>query len=88
MTDQEILDFIEDSHWIFAKTMPGNPHVYALRKNCNEQNFIEFVEHIREFGEEELFEAKMYRCFCIGGRKYWTMGDAIEKTILINRAKK
>ena len=86
MTDEGILDFIEKSNWIFAKTYAKfAPHEYALKKHCDEQKFMEFVRHIREFGKDELFMGRSYRYYDIGGRKYWTMDADVEATILINR---
>jgi hypothetical protein len=87
MTDESILDFIEKSHWIFAKTYAKfAPHEYTLKKNCDEQKFMAFARHIREFGKDETFKGKSYRYFDVAGRKYWTMDSDVEATILINRS--
>ena len=45
--------------WIFAKTRPGNPHEYCLRRRWVGDNgeFAEAVEFIREAGYRSYFEA-------------------------------
>jgi hypothetical protein len=77
---------ITDSNWIFAKTMPENPHYYMLRKECeNDVDFVRFVETIREHGHGYKFKGREYTRLIVGDWYYWTMGSPIEETILINR---
>jgi hypothetical protein len=80
-------NFISSSQWIFAKTMPQNPHWYTLRKNCNDSMFCNAVMFIREQGNQVYFKGKPYIQYTIDGFTYWTMGSPIDQTILINRAK-
>ena len=89
MTDNKFntKEFIEKNNWHFAKTMPQNPHEYCLRRETDETEFEEFVKLIRREGYQELYWGKMYICYNVGQYKYWTMGEPLEKTILINRAK-
>lgn len=91
-------DFIEfannifENKWIFAKTMPHNPHWYTLRKNWNDDKFIAAVLFIRENGYREKYGKSYYTVLDMNGMKYWTMGAPIwykngkPCTILINRA--
>ena len=81
-------DFINNVKWTYAKTMPEWPHEYIVRKNVDEEMFIELVEHIRKFGYEGKYYSKTIIYFDIDGYTYWTMGAPIEDTIIINRAKK
>ena len=39
-------EFIDSSHWTYAKTMPKWPHEYIVRERVDEQLFIELVVHI------------------------------------------
>jgi len=72
--------------WIFAKTMPKNPHYYTLKKSWKfPEAFEESVILIRKYGIEEKFRGWPYICFNFDGYKYWTMGSPINQTILINR---
>lgn len=73
-------------HWIFAKTMPENPHWYTLKKQWgNDNEFIETVKVIRQYGYQEKFRHSWYTMFDINEMKYWTMGAPLDQTILINR---
>jgi hypothetical protein len=83
-------EFVVSSAWIFAKTMPDNPHWYTLRKDANvhSSSFNNAVEYIRNHGETRLFCGRKYIEFDYDGYTYWTMGSPVEETILINRAKK
>ena len=84
----EVHDILEENKWIFAKTMPETPHFYTLRRTwSDEKKFESIVEYIREQGIKEKFEGKEYIYLYLGDFKYWTMGEAVKDTILINRAK-
>lgn len=72
--------------WIFAKTMPENPHWYTLRKEWHDdQAFVSTVEVMRRYGYKERFKGRPYTMLNLNGHKYWTMGAPIPATILINR---
>jgi hypothetical protein len=61
-----------------------------MRKNWN-SNFIsfeQFVQYIRENGEKRMFWRKPYIVLEVGDYIYWTMGSAMNITILINRTNK
>ncbi|MCK9569893.1 hypothetical protein M0R72_13195 [Candidatus Pacearchaeota archaeon] len=79
--------FIASSKWIFAKTMPQNPHWYILRSKCDDAEFVAFVLYIRANGCDVSFKGRPYKCLDVDGWRYWTMGNHISETILINRAK-
>jgi hypothetical protein len=51
----------------------------------NEERFREVVMHIRRHGYREKFHKSWYIRLDIDGWKYWTMGDRLSNTILINR---
>jgi len=84
----EVKQFIEKTKWTYAKTMPAWPHYYIVRDKVNETLFIKLAEYIRKFGYLEHFNNKPYTYFDDGGFKYWTMGNPIEETTIINRARK
>ncbi len=88
--DSQHLDHVrtvlEAAGWVFAKTMPENPHWYTLRKTWSDDAaFVEVVEFIRRHGYREKFKGSRYTVMVIGGHKYWTMGWPIGGTVLINR---
>jgi hypothetical protein len=77
---------LNSAEWIFAKTMPKYPHHYTLRKNWkNDVDFIFVVEFIRENGYIEVWHRRRFVAHDFDGYKFWTMGDTIPNTTLINR---
>ena len=72
--------------------MPQWPHEYTVRRFDDLQQeqviFEEAVVFIRANGESRKFEptGKTSIYLDVDGRQYWTMGAAVEETIIINRA--
>lgn len=82
-------DFVAASTWTFAKTYaPKWPHEYIVRERVDEALFVQLVEHIRAHGYEGKFYQKSITYFDEDGMTYWTMGEPIEKTTIINRCPK
>lgn len=83
-------EFVYASHWIKAKTK-SFPHEYVCKEYLEtpEQRlrFELIVSLIRENGHVEYFFSTPYTYFSFEGYKYWTMGNPIDQTIIINRAK-
>ena len=88
VTFLEVAKALHSARWTFAKTMPHNPHEWTLRRDWpGRVPFDAVVAYIRERGYTMKFGRRDYRCLDVNGFRYWTMGAAYEKTILINRAK-
>jgi len=84
---KRLYSLFSDKKWIFAKTMPQNPHEYTLRKQWgNGDDFDEAVQLIRDYGYAVKFQGRKYVQFNVLGHFYWSMGAPIPATILINRA--
>lgn len=83
---REIENRIEMAQYRFAKSMPKMPHFYTLRTQWDSAEFDEAVQYIRDAGEPQRFYSKTYIYLTIGEYKYWTMGNPIHETKLINRA--
>jgi hypothetical protein len=82
-------EFVEEAQWTFAKTYAETwPHEYIVRERVDEQLFVQLVRHIREHGYEGTFYRKAITYFDEDGLVYWTMGEPIEVTIIINRCVK
>jgi len=76
-----------ENQWIFAKTMPRNPHFYTLKKTWGQVNdFVDSVTRIRDFGYDMKYGASWYRVLNLDDKRYWTMGAPPKETTLINRA--
>ena len=82
--------FIKRQHWIFASTYKDvSPHWYIIKNVLSTQDkaiFEEFVLFIRHHGYVQRFKGRDYICFNIGKHKYWTMGNPVPETYIINRA--
>lgn len=77
--------FVAEHDWIFASTMPHNPHEYTLRRQTTTASFEAAVRFIREHGVLEQYAGKPYKTLARKDHRYWTMGAPLEDTILINR---
>ena len=87
MTPPELARFVESEPWTFAKTMPQWPHEYVVRGRVqDEESFFRCVVTIRRFGYDGRFFTKTLRYLDLDPHKYWTMGDFLAYTIIINRA--
>ena len=81
--------FINNIDWIFAKTYAKTwTHEYIARDRVDESLFVELVEYTRKYGYISKFYTKDIPYFDEGNMVYWTMGDGIENTIIINRCRK
>lgn len=80
-------EFIDSSQWTFAKTMPEWPHEYIVRERVDRVLFEALVRHIRQHGFEGRFYQRVLTYFAEDGLLYWTMGEPIEETTIINRCK-
>lgn len=75
--------------WKFAKSMPKNPHEYIVKDNIDIEDielFEDFVLYIRNFGIKAKFFKCEYDYLLIGDYYYWTMGNPISDTKILNRA--
>ena len=84
----EIKAFINSSKWTYAKTMPLWQHHYIVRCPDNEVMFVKTVEYIRSHGYEGRFYKQKNMYFDDAEYSYWTMGNPIEETTIINRCLK
>ena len=80
-------EFVDTEEWTFAKTMPEWPHEYLVRHRVEAQLFEELVHHIRQHGQEGRFYHRILVYFEEDGLLYWTMGEPIEETMIINRCR-
>lgn len=88
MDSNGFAEFVAANPWKPAKTAIKNPHEYSLREKTKDVAIFEqAVQFIRDNGYTVWFWRKPYICYDLDGRRYWTMGSPVEKTLLINRAK-
>lgn len=87
--------FIAGSKWVYARSMPRNPHEYTVRDLQNadahrstclsHDSFEWFVHHIRTHGVRRRFGKGYYAYLIVAEHEYWTMGYPPEVTTIINR---
>ena len=84
----ELAAFVNQQEWTFAKTYASTwPHEYIVRDRVDEGLFTRLVQHVRTFGHEESFYSKRYTYYHEAGMVYWTMGEPMEETTLVNRCR-
>jgi hypothetical protein len=75
--------YIEAQTWVFAKTMPQNPHEYVvLRRSTDWREHLRFLRWIRVWGDRELFKGTYYLYRTVGEWRYWALGP---NDTIINR---
>ena len=86
-TCAQLAELLEKHSYRFARTMPGAPHSYTLKRTwTSEEEFVGALKKMRAVERiEEFFRGYWYRRFNANGYKYWTMGANLDH-ILINRA--
>lgn len=91
ITVQDIKDFIARNKWIFAKTYAAFcPHEYVVKNRLSESDqklFEKIAIYIREHGFPAQYGKNVRMYYVVDDRYYWTMGDPIPNTIIINRAR-
>jgi hypothetical protein len=88
-TVARIAELVAAHPWVFAKSMPDNPHEYSVRKAwAVEADFVWVVEAIRRLGYRLKHNRSWYVVLAVGPHIYWTMGSPIRSTFLINRRRR
>jgi hypothetical protein len=93
-TIDDARSYIAKVRWQFGETMPQWPHEYTVRKWLPEleDEFFDFVALIHRDGIVKPWPAdaaipRYHHTYLeIDGWDYWTMGEPIPETVLINRA--
>ena len=88
MNEKQFEEFVEKQKWRKASTAQRNPHEYIVRYKTvcgTDEEFIEAVLFIRQNGFKIVFWNREYIVYALNNRFYWTMGDEIENTTILNR---
>jgi hypothetical protein len=93
-TTDDARPYIAKVRWQFAKTMPQWPHEYTVLqwKTDLETEFRAFVALIRSEGivkpwPRDSKTPRYHHTYLeLGEWEYWTMGEPVDETTLINRA--
>lgn len=83
--DPVIVDLLERRKWTTAKAK-ANPHQWSARKDWHDNAaFDKTVLYIRAHGYHVMFWGRPYICLDVNDHTYWTMGDPLATTWIINR---
>ena len=84
----DLRTFVEAANWTFAITYATTwPHEYVVRHRVDQGLFVKLVEHIRANGYEASFYHRRITYFDEDGMVYWTMGEPIHETTVVNRCR-
>lgn len=89
-----VRDYIASQKWVKAKSKryESEPHEYIVCKAGEvtpeeRQAFEKFVKMIRANGYKKRFYKMEFTYLDVDGYKYWTYGDPLETTYILNRRK-
>lgn len=84
----DVACFLYAHRWTFAKTMASNPHWYTVRGDWlhGPAHWEAVVQYIRDHGRKMRFGRSDYIVWDLNGYRYWSMGDHLDRTLVINRA--
>lgn len=89
MEQMKIKQFVERYPWTFAKTYADRaPHEYYVKQELDkrgQKDFVWFVKLIRKKGFKAKFWGEEHVYLEFDGKYYWTMGEPIEETYILNR---
>ena len=86
LTHAEVAAYLEAQTWTFARTVPGQPHEYALHhRSTDPWTHLRVVAHIRANGERRQWPVTKtwHHYHQVGEWLYWTM--ARETDPILNR---
>jgi hypothetical protein len=81
-----LLNFVAARKWQRGKADPS--HEYTIRNWVpdGEEEFERAVTMVRKFGGPAEYWSKTYIYLTVDGMKYWTMGEPLSVTEVLNRA--
>jgi hypothetical protein len=88
LTAEQVWVAVLSHRFTFAKTMPTIPHSYIVRRNwASPIPWENIVQFIRDHGVGGWFHRKRQMYWRWEGERYWTMGNPLNVTTIINQAK-
>lgn len=84
LTHEAVAEWIQNRYWQQARTKT-NPHAYTVKAWGSVENFERVVLFIREHGYHQTFGGDIYTQLDVRDHFYWTMGDALDSTVILNR---
>ena len=88
MTMEEVARFVASNTWTFARTLSHIPHEYVVKSRCSDAvAFERLVLWIRKVGVKRPFGRAHYIYLDFEGWSYWSMGNTLSATTVLNRAR-
>ena len=88
MSAEEVALFIAANKWTFAKTLSHIPHEYIVKSRCSDPfQFERFCCWIASVGVRRRFRKAWFRYADFDGWSYFTMGNTLSATTIVNRAR-
>jgi hypothetical protein len=88
MTKEETARFIASNTWTFARSLSHIPHEYVVKRRCSDPiAFERLVLWIRKVGVKRPFGRAHYVYLDFDGWSYWSMGNTLSATTVLNRAR-
>ncbi len=91
MKDDQFRDFVNNFSWTYAKTYAKIcPHEYIVKDKIDQDQWddlVKVVAFIREEGFIANYKSRSGKYYILDDHYYWTMGEPVEETTVLNRAK-
>ena len=79
---EDLMDFIENSKWTFAKTYAQTwPHEYIVQEKVDNSLFLKLADYIDKFGHEDYLYKVKQIYFEYEGHTYWRIGNIISRCL-------
>jgi len=88
-TDQELeflRKYIADNRWQTAKSGPAHEYNIRTWPETNDADFWAFAILVRACGTPGKFYSRTFLYLTLDDHKYWTMGESLPETTVLNRA--
>jgi hypothetical protein len=77
---EQVAAWLAEAKWVFAKTMPSNPHEYSARDDwADPREWWRVVRFIRTHGYTERWEGVKYTMLDANGFKHWVLFPVINR---------
>ena len=84
LTDEDVRRWARSVFFQLAHTMPGNPHYYVKRENCDSAMYERVLRHVIANGYDSRYKGGVYRTYDLNDRFLWWMGTPPEDSTLLN----
>jgi hypothetical protein len=88
LSHEEVERWTQTVYFSFARTNPGNPHMYAARKRCDDAMFEKVAGWVQRNGYTQHYGGDPYTVYDVElhgvSHFIWTMGSPLPDTVVLN----